>query len=392
MQGNTELTELQMASQTIQSIAQEHLKEAEAARGPIELNYPRDVGVKAGMSQTLSEFLGTPSQFRDFFSYKERHEGRHLIYTPTDVRELRLKVLKESGEVFEEVKELPPVIVSHTSKGGVGKTTLASNLAVSFSLLGLRTLIIDTDPQGSASEILGVDTAEEDVLHIGELLKRQVDGVEVNIESAIKSIYPEGMLDLLPTDITLASSISWMDRYSVSDTAFSTFMKIHLDFFSKYDVVVIDTAPSTSKLTRAILRSVKKEIVTPVTTDGQSIKALRVLNNILKDINEYRSVDEESINPLIITNAYRRSKESSLGLRKLLTEFRNYLYPDLIPHTPAFARQFSLTEAAPNENLPGVERNPNSVGAKAMIDLAKYLSGRFNLKIEGIPNVYNLKV
>lgn len=36
-------------------------------------------------------------------------------------------------------------------KGGVGKTTLALNLAYTFALMGLRAAVSDTDPQGSVS-------------------------------------------------------------------------------------------------------------------------------------------------------------------------------------------------------------------------------------------------
>src|SRR5690606_23198442 len=108
------------------------------------------------------------------------------------------------------------------------------------------------------------------------------------------------MLDLIPADITLASSISWMDKVSLGDNAFSDFMKKHIDFFSQYEVVIVDTAPSTSRLTEIVLNAVEKEIITPVTTDGQSIKALRALPTILTDINTRR--EGRNIVPLIITN------------------------------------------------------------------------------------------
>lgn len=354
------------------------------------LNYPRNFGVKARMAQELAGFSGTPREFRDFFAYKARTEGKYLTYTPEDIRKLRLAELGLDENSPAPEASLPAIIVSHTSKGGVGKTTLASNLAVGFSLHGHKTLLIDTDPQGSASEIMGVDTAIEDIVHIGHLLRQQVEGKELDIEGAVKSIYPGNMLDLLPADITLATSISWMDRMAIVDNAFSLFLEKNIDFFSKYEVIVIDTAPSTSRLTEIVINAVDKEILTPVTTDGQSIKALRVLSGILYLINGQRSEAKERVSSFVIANAFRRSKEAIQGLRKLKQEFSVQLYPHPIPHSPAFTRQFSLTELAPAENLPGVERQPTSLGSKDMLALAQFLIERFEIKIMGKENHYKL--
>lgn len=351
------------------------------------LNYPREFGVKSRLAQAFSGFSGTAREFREFFASKPKKDGGHQTYTPEDIRRLRMHVLGIDPSTTPSKPQLPVVIASHTSKGGVGKTTLATNLAVAFSLLGHKTLIIDTDPQGSASEMLGVDTAAEDIVHLGALMKEGKDNPAslVDVSKAVCSIYQGKMLDLIPADITLASSISWMDKVSLEDNAFSNFMTKHIDFFSQYEIVIVDTAPSTSRLTEIVLNAVEEEIITPVTTDGQSIKALRVLANILTDLNERRQ--GANLRPLIITNALRaQSSDAKLGLAKLRKEFQQFLYPDFIPSAPVFGRQFSLTEEAPKENLPAVERQPATVGAQAILELAKFLIHRFNIKLNGHEN------
>ncbi len=43
-------------------------------------------------------------------------------------------------------------------KGGSGKTTVAVQLALAAHLRGLRTVLADTDPQGSSLEVLKART------------------------------------------------------------------------------------------------------------------------------------------------------------------------------------------------------------------------------------------
>lgn len=81
----------------------------------------------------------------------------------------------------------PKIISILQEKGGAGKTTLATNIARGFFLQGIKVLLIDSDPQGSARDwnsanegtLLPVIGLDRDTLQVD--LKAVINGYEIVI-------------------------------------------------------------------------------------------------------------------------------------------------------------------------------------------------------------------
>ncbi|MCI0554839.1 MAG: AAA family ATPase, partial [Anaerolineae bacterium] len=81
------------------------------------------------------------------------------------------------------------IITVTNSKGGVGKTTTAVNLAGAFALSGKKVLLVDADFQASATEYLGVlEQSQEQNLSLSKAIMNDLGLEHVRLTSPVEGI------------------------------------------------------------------------------------------------------------------------------------------------------------------------------------------------------------
>ncbi|MGB8337394.1 MAG: AAA family ATPase, partial [Burkholderiales bacterium] len=123
-------------------------------------------------------------------------------------------------------------------KGGVGKTSVAVNLAASLAHYGQRVLLVDLDPQGNATTGSGIDKNASDKNIYALLL-----GEATLSDACVKS---DAGFDVLPANRDLAGAeIEMIDLVRREFRLKDVFNGITND----YDFVLIDCPPALNLLT-----------------------------------------------------------------------------------------------------------------------------------------------
>ena len=185
------------------------------------------------------------------------------------------------------------------NKGGVGKTTLAFNTAVSFAEQGYKTVLVDLDPQCNLSRLALGDNQFADTLFsstykdIFDVLRGVVQGgadIDLTVpfipvsEGKGNLFLLKGSVDLSLYENILVSAygqaaagqqlgyfqISAIDRY-LREKALN----------EEVDIFVIDSSPSLSLLNQVIFLGVDYFVV-PMMPDAFSVQGIENLGTILE--------------------------------------------------------------------------------------------------------------
>ncbi len=184
-------------------------------------------------------------------------------------------------------------IIFVNNKGGVGKTTLAFNCAVSFAKQGYKTVLVDLDPQCNLTRLAMGEHFYEKTLFsdsektIYDVLRGVIEGgSDVNIDVQFLPVKASSNLTLLKGDIRLSLYESiLMSAYgqAAAGAPIGYFQTSAIDRFlrekglsEQIDIFVIDTSPSLGILNEIILLGADYFVV-PMMPDAFSVQGIENL-------------------------------------------------------------------------------------------------------------------
>lgn len=186
-------------------------------------------------------------------------------------------------------QEQGKVVALMNQKGGVGKTTMAFNIAHGFAHQGKKVLCLDMDPQGNFSSLFNVASSEKHIHHLLINSVKELKALHTPVlisDVIVKAGEEEGIhLDLLPSGQELSGfELTVAGINAPRQLILKKFIEKY-ELRSQYDVIVIDGPPTLGLLVVNILCATDG-VLYPFVPDRFSEQGLKNIQQVVADIAE----------------------------------------------------------------------------------------------------------
>lgn len=226
-------------------------------------------------------------------------------------------------------------------KGGCGKTTTAVGLAAGFGELGRRTLLIDLDPQGSASSWIGPGPTAERDLFDAFVGTRELSALAIPSRAV--------GVDLIPASPWLVTA----ERTLQVDLGLGLIRALER-MPQLWDVVIVDCPPTLGYLASSALCGCREAIVP---TEPHQLD-LSGVDDVLAEMDRVR----ERLNPRLILTAIVVSRMSRTNHARGVMGDLTWRHPGLVIQPPI--RESIRVPEASAAGLPVTVHAPSSAVAE----------------------------